>query len=72
MMVSRQSSLPALSGDTRFTIGRPAHFPEILLETNSFDNFCAMKIHADKIEEGPPHALNRRDVRLIFKTVPPD
>jgi hypothetical protein len=39
---------------------------------NSCDNLCTVKIHADKIEEGPPHALNRRDVRLIFETVPPD
>jgi hypothetical protein len=31
-----------------------------------------VKIHADKIEEGPPHALSRRDVRLIFQTVPRD
>jgi hypothetical protein len=31
-----------------------------------------VKIHADKIEEGPPHALSVRDVRLIFKTVPRD
>lgn len=31
-----------------------------------------MIIHADKIEEGPPHALSRRDVRLIFETVPRD
>jgi hypothetical protein len=31
-----------------------------------------VKIHSDKIEEGPPHALSRRDVRLIFETVPRD
>jgi len=31
-----------------------------------------VKIHADKIEEGPRHALSKRDVRLIFETVPPD
>jgi len=31
-----------------------------------------MKIHADKIEGGPPHALTVRDVRLIFSTVPQD
>ena len=31
-----------------------------------------MKIHVDKIEGGPPHALKRRDVRLIFETVPRD
>jgi len=39
---------------------------------NSCDNFRMVKIHADKIEVGPPHALNNRDVRLIFETVPPD
>jgi len=31
-----------------------------------------VKVHTDKIEKGPPHALSIRDVRLIFKTVPPD
>lgn len=31
-----------------------------------------MKIHADKIEDGPRHALSRRDVRLIFEIVPRD
>jgi hypothetical protein len=31
-----------------------------------------VKIRADKIEEGPPHALSKRDVRLIFETVPED
>ena len=39
---------------------------------NSGDILCLVKIRADKIEEGPPHALNPRDVRLIFKTVPPN
>jgi hypothetical protein len=38
---------------------------------NSCDNLCTVKIHADKIEEGPPHALSRRDIRLIFESVPP-
>jgi hypothetical protein len=36
------------------------------------DNLCSVKIHADKIEGGPPHALRVRDVRLIFATVPRD
>src|SRR5215469_13944324 len=36
------------------------------------DIVCAVKIHADKIENGPPHALSMRDVRLILKTVPRD
>ena len=31
-----------------------------------------MKIHADKIENGPPLALSANNVRLIFKTVPPN
>ena len=31
-----------------------------------------MKIHADKIESGPPHALSVRDIRVIIKTVPLD
>jgi hypothetical protein len=39
---------------------------------NSRDILCLVKIHADKIEEGPPHALNGRDVRRIIKTVPQD
>ena len=39
---------------------------------NSCDNLCTVKIHTDKIEAGPPHALSRLDVRLIFETVPPD
>ena len=29
-----------------------------------------MKIHMDKIEGGPPHALSAKDVRLILKAVP--
>jgi hypothetical protein len=33
---------------------------------------ACVKIHADKIEDGPPHVLNRHDVRLILETVPPD
>jgi hypothetical protein len=36
------------------------------------DNFWFVKIHADKIESGPPHALSVRDVRLIIETVPLD
>jgi hypothetical protein len=32
----------------------------------------AMKILADKIENGPPHNLSLRDLRLIFKVVPLD
>lgn len=43
-----------------------------LQEMHSCDNLRVMKIHADKIEEGRPHALNRHDLRLIFKAVPPD
>jgi hypothetical protein len=39
---------------------------------NSCDNLCPVKIHADKIEGGPPHALSRRDVRLILEMVPQD
>jgi hypothetical protein len=39
---------------------------------NSCDNLWSVNIHVDKIEEGPPHALSRRDVRLIFATVPRD
>ena len=31
-----------------------------------------VKIHTDKIEGGPPHALSVRDVRLIYSTVPAD
>ena len=31
-----------------------------------------MKIYADKIEDGQPHALSKRDVRLIIETVPFD
>jgi hypothetical protein len=31
-----------------------------------------VKIHVDKIENGTPHALGRRDIRLIFQFVPPD
>jgi len=31
-----------------------------------------MKIHADKIEGGPPHGLIVRDVRLILAAVPPE
>ena len=31
-----------------------------------------MRIHADKIESGPPHGLCARDVRLILARVPPD
>jgi hypothetical protein len=31
-----------------------------------------MKILADKIENGPPHTLSLRDIRLIFKVVPSD
>ena len=30
-----------------------------------------MKIHADKIENGPRHTLSHRAVRLILKEVPP-
>ena len=30
-----------------------------------------MKIRADKIDDGPPHGLSARDVRLILATVPP-
>jgi hypothetical protein len=29
-----------------------------------------MKIHADKIDDGPSHGLSARDVRLIMATVP--
>jgi hypothetical protein len=31
-----------------------------------------VKIRADKIEEGPRHALSKRDIRLIFEAVPRD
>lgn len=31
-----------------------------------------MKIHVDKIESRPPHALSARTVRLILKAVPPE
>ena len=31
-----------------------------------------MKIHADKIDSAPPHALSIRDVRLILTAVPPE
>jgi hypothetical protein len=31
-----------------------------------------VKIHVDKIENGTPHALSKRDIRLIFQFVPPD
>ena len=31
-----------------------------------------MNIHLDKIEAGPPHALSRGDIQLIFETVPRD
>ena len=58
-------------GATRFTVGRSDHFPE-LLELNSCAKLRAVKIHSDKIEDGPPHALSRRDIRLIFETVPPN
>jgi hypothetical protein len=40
------------------------------LETKSCDIVRIVKIHADKIEGGPPHALNKRDIRIIIKTVP--
>jgi hypothetical protein len=29
-----------------------------------------MKIRADKIDDGPPHSLSAKDVRLILATVP--
>jgi hypothetical protein len=44
------------------------YFPE----PGPFVILCPVKIHADKIEGGPPHALSVRDVRLIFATVPLD
>jgi hypothetical protein len=31
-----------------------------------------MKIRADKIDDGPPHRLNAKDVRLILAAVPPE
>jgi hypothetical protein len=40
--------------------------------TRLCDNFWFVKIHADKIESGPPHALSVRDIRVIIKTVPLD
>ena len=40
--------------------------------TDLFVMLSPVKIHADKIEGGPPHALSVRDVRLIFSTVPAD
>ena len=43
-----------------------------LLMVNSCGSLCFVKIHEDKIEGGPPHALRVRDVRLIFATVPRD
>ena len=42
------------------------------LDMKSCDILCLVKIHVDKIEGGPPHVLNRRDVRLIIETVPGD
>jgi len=35
-------------------------------------NARQMKIHADKIEDSPPHGLSAREVRFILANVPPD
>ena len=37
---------------------------------NTHVAFRAVNIHVDKIESGPPYALSRHDVRLVFKIVP--
>lgn len=63
--------------DTGFTDQQPERFPEELhrdhLKHYSLHSeLCTVKIYVDKIEGGPPHALTKHDVRLVFETVPRD
>jgi len=76
-MVGNGGTAPLVTSDfvLRHWFYRPAAgtFPKrICGEMGSCDTLGPVRIHVDKIENGTPHALSKRDIRLIFNCVPPD